>query len=437
MAQLIDPDVNETLDEPIIPNPTSTRRVASADKDTDSMSLPIGITSASAVTSSVARISTSAIASATSANGQNPATPLTSTAKSTIIASSVLPSTSTIVSTSTTPSTSLKPSTTSTTSSAKPTTTSSSTIAKSSTTSNRSSSSTSISANASKASSSASSSATKAASENGKSGIAGTGLSLGAFVGIVIGGVVALVLIGIIATRTIRKKQRKDRAKRRSAMFEWPSTTGMNDGINEEYEKPRYEPPSQSYAMSDAYPNTNGRSGGGNGSVSYVTNETSYSQVPSLPPTNQSYMERNNPQFSYGNQSQNQPSYPPQQQYPKYHENIVPPSLAPVVPTHTGNASSGLRDGTMVRVQVGFVRSLEDELAISPGQQLYLHQIYDDGWCLCEDSNKFKGVVPISCIQPLSNNDHGLAPNMRREGSGGSAGSAERLQRRSSLYREA
>lgn len=65
-----------------------------------------------------------------------------------------------------------------------------------------------------------------------------------------------------------------------------------------------------------------------------------------------------------------------------------------------GGAPGALHDGMMVRVKVGFVRSLEDELAITQGQQLYLHTSYDDGWCLCEDDANNRGVVPVSCLEP-------------------------------------
>jgi len=68
-------------------------------------------------------------------------------------------------------------------------------------------------------------------------------------------------------------------------------------------------------------------------------------------------------------------------------------AAAPEVP-------GGLHDGMMVRVKVGFVSSLEDELAITQGQQLYLHNTYDDGWCLCEDDAHNRGVVPLSCLEP-------------------------------------
>lgn len=91
-------------------------------------------------------------------------------------------------------------------------------------------------------------------------------------------------------------------------------------------------------------------------------------------------------------------------------------------------AAHGLQDGSMVRVKVGFVRSLEDELgeqrcragmqcvanivlAITPGQQLYLHQAYDDGWSLCEDQAQNRGVVPISCLEPWDESSAAPVPS--------------------------
>lgn len=90
----------------------------------------------------------------------------------------------------------------------------------------------------------------------------------------------------------------------------------------------------------------------------------------------------------------------------------------------------GVTAGTWVSVKVGFVRSLEDELrkslsddlltpvhtrgdlaqwlmiyvlvlAVTPEQKLYLHEVYDDGWSLCEDEEHKKGVVPVNCLQSL------------------------------------
>lgn len=47
-----------------------------------------------------------------------------------------------------------------------------------------------------------------------------------------------------------------------------------------------------------------------------------------------------------------------------------------------------------------------DSAAITQGQNLFLHQTYDDGWCLCEDEAGNRGVVPLSCLEPAE----GAAP---------------------------
>lgn len=94
-------------------------------------------------------------------------------------------------------------------------------------------------------------------------------------------------------------------------------------------------------------------------------------------------------------------------------------------------AVNGIHDGMMVRVKVAFVRSLEDELAITPGQQLYLHTAYDDGWTLCEDQAQNRGVVPVSCLEPWEEN---AAENFMPEQNDQSLNPENTAQRRSSLY---
>lgn len=37
--------------------------------------------------------------------------------------------------------------------------------------------------------------------------------------------------------------------------------------------------------------------------------------------------------------------------------------------------------------------------AIQPGDNLYVVQVYDDGWCMCEDQRGNKGVVPVRCLE--------------------------------------
>ncbi|WVR04251.1 hypothetical protein IAU60_001251 [Kwoniella sp. DSM 27419] len=416
----------EASDSDIFGDPVIVNEDPDQDSDIDAMATLSPITPSSAVTVGAggARVTTSAAVTST-ARAANPATPQTSVVRSSVVSSAAaLPSTSTLAipaspatSSSASPSTSalvrtstiissavISSSSTSTTSSITRTVTSSSSSSASASSSRTSSSSASASASAT------------AAAAGSKNGIAGTGLSLGALIGIIIGAVAGVVIIGMIVTRTIRKKQRRDRAKRRGSMFDWP-TTGVED---EPFEKPRYEPPSQSYAMSDSYAHPAATQ-----TVSYMTNETAYAPI-SSGAAGGSYATRHDDQSAY-------PAYPPQQQahhqqqqYPAYPQNVVP---SPNVPVPAG---AGLHDGMWVRVKVGFVRSLEDELAIAPDQQLYLHSAYDDGWCLCEDANQIRGVVPLSCLEPWE-----TATGMSRTGSGGSTGVVgERLQRRSSLYRQ-
>jgi len=137
----------------------------------------------------------------------------------------------------------------------------------------------------------------------------------------------------------------------------------------------------------------------------------------------------------YANQG---PAYPQQVQgYQQYPGQTLPheQQSLPTIVENAGGAAGmgmgvpdGLRDGTMVRVKVSFVRSLEDELAIVPGQQLYLVTAYDDGWSLCEDQNQNRGVVPLSCLEPWDE----PSANLPRSNTNGSMSGASK--RHSSLY---
>ncbi|ORX36945.1 hypothetical protein BD324DRAFT_651418 [Kockovaella imperatae] len=239
----------------------------------------------------------------------------------------------------------------------------------------------------------------------GKGGVGGSGLPLGAVVGIVIGGLVVIAIIAILATRTVRKRARERRTAHRSSMFEpWPAPVALED---EPYEKPSYADTAQSYPMQDT--NTDGYHDG-----SYPA----YGASQAYPAYDQ-----------YGQATQ------PYGQQPYMDAGIAGAAgmgagAAAVAGVATGpGAEAGLQDNMMVRVKVGFVRSLEDELAITPGQQLYLHTSYDDGWCLCEDQAQNRGVVPVSCLEPWDDNaNNGIVPSA-------SEGALTNMsQRRSSLY---
>ncbi|WVQ83855.1 hypothetical protein IAT38_005999 [Cryptococcus sp. DSM 104549] len=421
--------------------------IAMSSSSSSSVSSSVRATSTAAVTTSAisSTISSSAVAT------PNPATPTTSRTSSTsssILSSAVTSTTSARSTISSSAVTSTRTSSTST--STRTSTTSTST--RSTRTSTHSSSTTSTHSSSSSTTSTSSSSTATASSTaiaaNTKGGIGGSGLSVGALVGIIIGCIVALILIAVLATRQIRKRARADRRKRRSSMFEWPQT-GME---HDPYEKPRYDPPSESYAMADNYGNNAAQS------VSYPTNETVYAPVPAESSTPMSYMERHNPQPSYRNSFQNAPmnsaypSYPPQAQYPApgqghYAQNFagagagaavgagaVGAGVASAAMAPAGASAHGaLAGGMWASVKVGFVRSLEDELAVTPGQKLYLHAVYDDDWCLCEDDSQRKGVVPVSCLEPFKDS---LAPaaggaGMERSASGQSISATS--ERRSSL----
>lgn len=60
-----------------------------------------------------------------------------------------------------------------------------------------------------------------------------------------------------------------------------------------------------------------------------------------------------------------------------------------------------IQDGMNVVVRQGFIRTLEDELVIAPGDNLFVVQAYDDGWCLCRSVHNEQGVVPQSCLSPV------------------------------------
>ncbi|WVQ89852.1 hypothetical protein IAS59_003616 [Cryptococcus gattii] len=273
---------------------------------------------------------------------------------------------------------------------------------------------------ASSTSSSATATSTVAAANVNGSG-SSSSLSGGAIAGIVIGSIAGIVLIALLITAGIRKKSRAERAKRRSSVFDWGTTADMDN--METYEKPRYDPPSESFAMAEANNNPQ--------HVSYATNDFAVAPPAAERTEPLSYAERHNPQYSYRNSFQPvslvpdlPPAQPPAQASAQaqgsfaaqpQQQNMVGAGGAPgtagvgaaagAVPGSGAAAAAagprGVTAGTWVSVKVGFVRSLEDELPINPGQKLYLHEVYDDGWSLCEDEEHKKGVVPVNCLQSL------------------------------------
>jgi hypothetical protein len=50
-------------------------------------------------------------------------------------------------------------------------------------------------------------------------------------------------------------------------------------------------------------------------------------------------------------------------------------------------------------VRMTFVPQLPDELAITPGETVYIRTEYDDGWALCANRLGREGMVPLECLE--------------------------------------
>lgn len=50
-------------------------------------------------------------------------------------------------------------------------------------------------------------------------------------------------------------------------------------------------------------------------------------------------------------------------------------------------------------VRVTFVPQLPDELAITPGETVYIRTEFDDGWALCANTRGEQGMVPLECLE--------------------------------------
>lgn len=61
-------------------------------------------------------------------------------------------------------------------------------------------------------------------------------------------------------------------------------------------------------------------------------------------------------------------------------------------------ASESTQDA-MALVRVTFMPQLPDELAITPGETLYIRNEFDDGWALCEKTSGEQGMVPLECLE--------------------------------------
>jgi Variant SH3 domain len=87
------------------------------------------------------------------------------------------------------------------------------------------------------------------------------------------------------------------------------------------------------------------------------------------------------------------PTQPPQSYNNPPH--VAVPYVHPTTPT---SASVSAPTVPML-VRVTFVPQLPDELAITPGETLYIEMEYDDGWALCVNTRGKQGMVPLECLE--------------------------------------
>ncbi|KAH9005011.1 hypothetical protein EDB86DRAFT_2881061 [Lactarius hatsudake] len=78
-------------------------------------------------------------------------------------------------------------------------------------------------------------------------------------------------------------------------------------------------------------------------------------------------------------------------------------------PSAARTVASGLQQDAML-VRVTFVPQLPDELAITPGEKLYIRAEFDDGWALCANTRGEQGMVPLECLEGSGGQFAGFPP---------------------------
>lgn len=196
-------------------------------------------------------------------------------------------------------------------------------------------------------------------------------------VGIIVGAVAGLALIAFLITHSLRRRARNRRTANRSSLFEpWPAPApvSLEDEHDGAYEKARYDGaggPAGSYAMHEQSYDPYGNNTGGGGYDAYGS---PIGHAGGYDPAQQAYY-----------QQQGYAQYPDHGQNYGYGNGAGVGAAAAVGAAGaaaglasggsqeqhgngTGSAVAaqmGLRDGMMVNVKVGFVRTLEDELGTS------------------------------------------------------------------------
>jgi len=100
---------------------------------------------------------------------------------------------------------------------------------------------------------------------------------------------------------------------------------------------------------------------------------------------------------------------------PQTHNNPPPVAIPNADQATTPVLTSITRQDEPMLVRVTFVPQLPDELAITPGETLYIRTEFDDGWALCVNTRGNQGMVPLECLE--GGGDGGLAgPSHVRDG---------------------
>ncbi|KAF8275167.1 hypothetical protein EI94DRAFT_1712493 [Lactarius quietus] len=81
------------------------------------------------------------------------------------------------------------------------------------------------------------------------------------------------------------------------------------------------------------------------------------------------------------------------------HDSPVYSSTPSPQPSAVRTVASESTQDAIAFVRVTFVRQLPDELAITPGEKVYIRTEFDDGWALCANTRGEQGMVPLECLE--------------------------------------
>jgi len=76
----------------------------------------------------------------------------------------------------------------------------------------------------------------------------------------------------------------------------------------------------------------------------------------------------------------------------------VPSALTPAGGSPGAPAPASGRPLESAKVRFTFIPTLPDELSISTGEVIRIHDEYDDGWVLCSNARNEMGMVPLECL---------------------------------------